>query len=220
MMKSLRVRRRFSMAVAAAVIVAVAGLAGGTQSASAAQVIRFTDQFATAGFRSIDPSGCIQTVVLLTAGNDVDQEPPGPPTRTSGAFLRITQFDRCTGTFTVCSGGVSGEDSGVEFSTNPAVREATLTGTIPLRCTSSTGVTFVNAVVNMTWTGTGEADRSVNNNHFDFGDLIMNTQFRGATRDAVATGTVLLNGVNVTPNPSVRGEIVSETSHQVTVELP
>ena len=217
--KTSHVRKRSGMLVVVALI-AAAVAAAGAQSAPAAEVVRFTDEFATAGFRSTDPSGCVQTVVLLTAGTDVDHEPPGPPTRTSGAFLRVTQFNRCTGELMTCSGSVSGEDSSVVFESNPAVREATLTGTIPLVCTSAAGVTTVNAVVNMTWTATGQAERDVNNSHFDFDGLIINAQFRGATREAVATGTVLLNGVNVTPNPSVRGEIVSETGHQVTVELP
>jgi hypothetical protein len=77
----------------------------------AAEVFRFVDQFAIAGFRSTDPSGCIQTTVLLVTGRDIDHEPPGAPTRTSGASLRITQFDRCTSTFVSGSGFVSGVES-------------------------------------------------------------------------------------------------------------
>ena len=196
-------------------VLALSSLAA-APAASAAEVFHFTDQFVTAGFRSTDATGCVTTTVFVVAGRDVDHEPPGAPTRTSGASLRITQLDRCAGTFITCSGSASG----VEFVTNPAVREATLTGTIPLQCSTPTGITVTDAFVDLTFAGTGEAERDVNNVHFDFGDLIVNAQFRGATREAVATGTVLVDGTNLTPNPSLRAEIGSETGHEVRVEIP
>jgi Tfp pilus assembly protein PilV len=214
MSRSLRFWQRAALSVMA-LILALTGLAQ-PQAAAAAEVFRFHDQFAIAGFRSTDPTGCIRTTVLLVAGRDVEQEPPGPPTRTSGATLRITQVDSCTGTFVSGSGSVSG----VNFQSNPSARQATLTATIPVRLSTPTGTTVVNVPVNITWTATGAPDSSVNRIHFHFPDLIINAQFRGITRPAVATGTILLNGINLTPNPSVSGEISFETQQEVRIELP
>jgi hypothetical protein len=103
---------------------------------------------------------------------------------------------------------------------NPSVREATLTATIPVRSSTPTGPVVVDTLVNMTWTATGAAEREIRNLHFDFPDLIINAQFRGATREAVATGSVLVGGTNLTPDPSVSAEIAHEVGHEVRVELP
>jgi hypothetical protein len=192
-------------------IVALAALAA-PQVATPAEVFRFTDAFAIAGFTSTDAGGCVRTDVLLAAGNDVDQEPPGAPIRTSGASLRIRRFDSCTGTSLFCSGNVSG----VDYRSNPSVREASLTATIPVRC----GTTIVDVFVDVTWVATRDPERDVDNVHFDFGDLIINAQFRGASSRASATGTVILNGVNLTPTPSRTAEITHEVGHEVRIELP
>ena len=186
------------------------------QPASATEVFRSRDQFAIAGFRSTDPTGCIRTTVLLVAGSDVTHEPPGPPTRTSGASLRITQVNSCTGTVVTGTGTVSG----VNFQSNPSVRQATLTATIPVQLTTPTGTTEVNVPVNITWTATGAPDRDANRTHLVFPELVLNAQFRGVTSRAVATGTILLNGTNITPNPSVSGEISQEAGQEVRIEMP
>lgn len=182
-------------------------------AAAETEVIRFTDSFAIAGFRSTDPTGCIRTTVLLTAGDDVDQEAPGAPTTSSGASLRITRFDSCTSTVITGSGFVSD----VEFDSNPSAMEATLTATIPVTFTGPEGTFVEDVAVDMTWTAAGDVDREFNPNHFVFDGFILNAQFRLVTREAVATGTVLLDGENLTPAPSVSAEIAFEAGSQVTI---
>ena len=196
-------------------LVAVAALAAAQGAAAQSEIFHFTDEFVTAGFRSTDPTGCITSTVLVTGGSDVDVEPPGAPTRTSGASLRIQQFNSCTGEFTFCSG--FGED--VQFSSNPSVKNASLTGTIPVVCTTPTGTTTSTAEIDLAFACTGEIERDRSDLHFHFEGFVLNAFFRGATCDAVATGTVLLDGVNVTPNPSIRAEIVSETGQEARVEI-
>jgi hypothetical protein len=195
------------MRTSIAVLAALATLAA-PQVASAADVFHFVDAFAFAGFRSTDASGCVQTNVLISAGNDVNIEPPGSPERTSGVFVRVTQFDRCAGTFVFCSGNISG----VDYRSNPSLMEATLSATGSIRCGSAS----VAVAIDMRWTGTGERERDVNNVHFDG----VNAFFHGASRAAVASGTVVLGGVNVTPNQSVTAEIVHDVGHEVRIESP
>jgi hypothetical protein len=216
MRRTSRFRQR-TWKIAAALIFAVPVVGSALPaSASPTEVFRFVDQFAVAGFRSTDPTGCVESTVLLSAGPDIDHEPPGAPTRTSGAFLRITQFDRCTSTFVFGSGFVSG----VDYQSNPSVHEARLLATLPVRFSTPTGPMLVDVPVNMTWTGTGEVERFRNPIHFQFPDLIVNAQFFGKTREAVATGTVLVSGTNVTPGPSVSAEITHDVGDEVRIELP
>ena len=206
-------RYRWSKAVVALVAI-VAALAAAQGAAAQAEVFHFTDEFATAGFRSTDPTGCITTNVLVTGGDDVNIEPPGAPERTSGASLRVQEFNRCTGEFTICSGST---DEAL-FNSNPSVKNATLVATVPLTCQTSEGTTVTKTgEINLTWTCTGEVDRFRRDSHFNFEGFRQNAFFRGSACDAVATGTVLVDGVNVTPNPSRSAEIVSETGHQVVI---
>ena len=199
---------------AATLLVATAALGAAQGAAAQAEVFHFTDAFATAGFQSTD--GCIRSTVFVTGGNDVDIEPPGAPTRTSGASLRIRQFNSCTNETTVCSG--FGDD--VQFESNPSVRTgATLTGTVTVSCQTPTGTTTEDVPINLTFTCAGEVERNRSNTHFHFEGFVLNAFFRGSSCEAVATGTVLLNGVNITPNPSRSAEIVSDTGHEVRVTI-
>jgi len=204
---------RGSLRTAAGLLAAVAGLVAAYGAAAQGEVFHFTDSFVTAGFQSTDPTGCITTTVLVTGGNDVDIEPPGSPTRTSGASLRIRQFNSCTGESTICSG--FGED--VQFVSNPSVRNATLTGTIPVLCQTPTGTTTQDVPIDLALACVGKVERDRSDTHLHFDGFVLNAFFRGAACDAVATGTVLFNGANITPNPSRSAEIVSETGQQATV---
>jgi hypothetical protein len=78
----------------------------------------------------------------------------------------------------------------------------------------------VDVPIDRTWTGTGDLERSHNPIHFQFPDLIVNAQFHGKPREAVATGTVLVGGTNLTPGPSVSAEITHDVGNEVRIELP
>ena len=201
----LRLASALAIALCAAVLVAPV--------ATAAEVFRFTDAFATAGFRTTDPTGCVVTRTLITGGDDFDAEPPGEPTFASGASIRIISTDQCTGETTLGSGSVSEAD----FHITGAANTATLTAAIPVRFSGPEGTFTEDVFVDLTWTATGEPDRTIRDSHFRFDGFILNAFFHGLSREAVATGTILWDGENLAANGSVSAEITFDVGSQVTI---
>ena len=200
----------------AATLVAVALGIPARASAGTTELFQFTDAFAQAFFLTSDATGCVETVVFLSAGTDVNHNPPSRRVNTSGAFISISQFDNCTFSF---SGG-SGFVEGVVFSTNPQVKTASLSATIPVMFSAfpGPGLGTVNVAVTLTWKG-GDLSREIRTVHlFLPGSVRMiNSTFTGNDRDATATGAVIVNGTNLTPDPSAFGRIGFEGGHEVRV---
>jgi hypothetical protein len=93
------------------------------------------------------------------------------------------------------------------YSSSPSLQQAQVTGTIPLRSGSD-------ATVDVTWDGTGKIETNVNQTQFP-GFVGVFTSKR---RDAVATGTVVVDGVTVASGTSTSAEI--ETLEDRNTTLP
>jgi hypothetical protein len=184
-------------------------------TAQASEVLRFSGTSAEAFFSSTDPSGCIRTFVFVAANDENRQSPPDPGTASSHGAVLINQFDNCTGTLLVSATG-GAELADPDFQVNEPLTSATLNTTIELFDFVSSSP--FNVDVGMTWTGTGDVNREIVNNHFELPGLIVNTQFIGAHRPAVASGFVTNGAVNFTPNPSFRAEISSAMAGSVFIE--
>src|SRR5438105_4441327 len=59
-----------------------------------------------ASFESLDASGCVITDTFVFAGNGIfNNPPPGGPTPSTVAGIGISQFDQCSGLFTIAAVG-------------------------------------------------------------------------------------------------------------------
>jgi hypothetical protein len=216
-MRSTLEQRKVLTCVAAVLALTLTALTLPTP-AWAGQLFRSSGNFANASFFSTDPTGCINTSVFLSGSENEFQQPPGVPTTSTGVFVSIFQFDNCT--FTFLSG--FGFGSGLSFRVAGALTQATLTGTIPVTFFSCCPFQFItrNVSVDMTWTGTAGLSRQISTSHFQFPGLIVNSQFRGLSRPAQASGSVSDGTTNFTPNPSTFGFLGSADSHTVNVTVP
>jgi hypothetical protein len=129
-----------------------------------------------------------QLRVTVTAGRELES-PNLDEVNTFGTVL-IRGFT-CEGDF------VNARGSGpVTYSSSPSPRDAHVTGTVPLNNGGE-------ATIDVTWEGTGGLETTVNHTQFD-GVIGI---FTSKTRQAVATGTVVVDGVTLVSGPATSAEI-------------
>ena len=168
-------------------------------AAQAAEVFRsqFRGQFASASFYQDD--GCVFTNVYVAAGDGRVQAGPGQPEVNSAASLYIDQYDYCTATSLLSGYGFASLDAEA-FQANQGLNSATLDATIWVYSWPSDESVPVD--VHLTWAGAGSITRSSSHYRSTSRDFTYNTRYRATSRAAEATGTVVLDGMNLTPAPS------------------
>ena len=173
-------------------VVVLVALAAPAPPASAAvdTFVRFEEN-ATANWlvREACPDGSTATTrVTVIAGREF--ESPDLDDVNTFATVLIRGFD-CEGNL------INDRGSGpVTYSSSPSLMEAHVTGTVPLRSGSE-------ATIDVSWRGTGGLETTVNHTRFD-GFVGV---FTSKERDAVATGTVAVDGVTLVSGQSVSAGI-------------
>lgn len=195
----------------------------------AGEIFHFMGQNADAFFSSVSPPACdcnvapgpgkpvtpacIFTEVSVFATEQKFQSPPGPGGSSSFAGMFILQFD-CTFTTLLiadCFFDVSLADQ--EFQVGQNLESATLRTT--LACFDFVSSSSFNVDVDLAWTGTGDLSRTSSHFHNSFPGCSFNSRFNGTLRPAQASGTVLSDSVNFTPDPSAFAGISSSKSGDV-----
>ena len=140
-----------------------------------------------------------QTRVTVIAGREF--ESPDLEDVNTFATVLIRGFD-CDGNL------INDRGSGpVTYSSSPSLMEAHVTGTVPLRSGAE-------ATIDVTWQGTGGVETTVNQSKFEgFAGIFTSRQ-----RDAVASGTVVVDGVTLVSGVSQSAEI--ETLEDRNLILP
>jgi hypothetical protein len=170
----------------------VLGLAVPATSASAAveTFVRFEEN-ATANWLVTEqcPDGTTaQTRVTVIAGREF--ESPDLDDVNTFATVLIRGFD-CEGNL------INDRGSGpVTYTSSPSLQEAHVTGTVPLRSGAE-------ATIDVTWEGTGGLETTVNQTQFEGFVGI----FTSKARDAVASGTVVVDGVTLVSGTTTNAEI-------------
>jgi hypothetical protein len=166
-------------------------------SALAADRARFDirDRAANATFASIDPSGCVETVVFVFGAQETVKVGPGKPSTGPVGFLQLSEVDFCTGQVRELFGFA--DDATFQVSTK--LDEARLRATIP-------GFDVVDgvevpAVVDLTWTGSGELITESNRYRLKLPGAMVTQWFRGTFRPAQVSGTVLVGDENLATDP-------------------
>jgi hypothetical protein len=174
-------------------LVALGVMASPTSAAASSAVetfVRFEEE-ATANWLVTETCAdgtTADTRVTVIAGREF--ESPDLDDVNTFATVLIRGFD-CDGNL------VNDRGSGpVTYSSSPSLRTAHVVGTVPLRSGSL-------ANIDVAWEGTGGIETSVNQTQFDGFVGI----FTSKARDAVATGTVTVDGVLLVAGPSVSAAI-------------
>jgi hypothetical protein len=138
------------------------------------------------------PDGTTATTRVSVIGGHEEEAESGVTTLDSDFLtVRILSFRDCEGNFVNDLG--SGE---AEFAFSPSLQEATVTGTITTRDGRS-------VTVDMAWAGTGPLEVTSDTTIFEG----FTGHFLGQRRDAVATGTVIVNGETLVDGSTTNAEI-------------
>jgi hypothetical protein len=208
--RSKTMKKRVFVALALALI----WIALPVMSALAGDIFRFRGKSADAFFSSTD--GCNFTNVGVFATDARVQSPPGPGNTSSEAFVSIFKFTVCPDFSPLVDafGFVSLADP--DFQVLGQINSATLNTTMEVF--DFVSFSSFNVDVDLTWTGTGAVSRSNSHFHFQSPGFIVNGHFNGASRFAVASGSVSAMDTNFTPDPSMFGQIISAKSGQVIID--
>jgi hypothetical protein len=175
---------------------------------------------ARADFSDIDESGCVETAVFVFAAEQTSKAadsmavgPSGKPVTGVFLFVLVSQFNFCTFEFLRSLSG-----SGMEASFHVdrvKLSDAQLKATI-LAFDDFTQAE-VPVEVDLTWTATGEPLSLSERFRQKQPGLLFSSFFKGTSRDAAATGTVLVGGENLTPNVSIDAEIIRSREGTVSI---
>jgi len=169
-----------------------AALVPGAASAATETFHRFEFD-ATANYMLTEtcPDGSTRTTRVTVIGGHEDESVNGEATRDDDFLTVLVRGFDCD--FNLINIRASGP---AEFSFSPSLRTASVSGTV----TSSGGHIVA---VDMTWEGTGPIESSSNTTTFPG----FTGHFKNKRRDAVATGTVVLDGETLVDGSTTNAEL-------------
>lgn len=132
----------------------------------------------------------VTRLVQVIAGHEDESESGVTTLDHDFLTVRIRGFD-CAGTFVNDFG--TGD---AEFTFSPSLQTASVTGTVTTRDGRS-------VTVEMAWEGNGPEEVTNNTTHFEG----FTGHFQGKRRDAVATGTVVVNGETLVDGSTTNAEL-------------
>ena len=157
--------------------------------------LQIKDRAANATFRTVDPSGCVETTVFVFGSNETVKQGPGKPGTGPLAIVQLSQFDFCNNTI----GEFFGIAEDPAFEVSRKLDQAHLKATVP-GFLDETGVE-VPAVVDLTWAGTGELVSETDRSRLMLPGSMLTQWFKGSFRPAVVSGTVTLGKQNLAADP-------------------
>ena len=168
-------------------------------------VMNLRGPLVNATFSTVDPTGCVQTDVFVTADSGFTQNPPAPRTATAVGAATVYRYDSCTGTTLLDAAGETESLPAGALTVSPQLDTATLRTTFTMSDLVSGG-TF-DVAVNMTSTGTSDIARQHSNTNELYPGCHIINRWKGSGRDAVASGTVSDGSENFAPGNSQFAEI-------------
>jgi hypothetical protein len=191
--------RALAPAVVLAALVALAGLAVPATAAAATSTFDRLEVIGAADFRNLtevcDDGRTVTSRVRITGGHEEEAE--DGVTTLDRDYLRVQIQSGCTGIIQVTT-------NEADFTWSPSLQTARVVGTF----TTTTGQTIA---VDISWEGTGPIEINQNNTSFPG----RSATFVGRERDAVATGTVVLDGKTLVDGSTTNALLESLDDHIV-----
>jgi hypothetical protein len=157
--------------------------------------IRFDGDGAWAVFYVVDTTSCALGTVaeVLVETSTFTADVNGAPGTGGNTAFSMTVRDHCVNAVVRT---VAGSTSQQELQVDPSLNSASLRCTLPVF--DSAAGAFVSMSIDLIWSGMGKIyrDRSGFTDHHDNGMFFSKTY--DTSRDAVATGSLILNGVELT----------------------
>jgi hypothetical protein len=184
---------RCSRVLAVAVLALLAALLVPASARATVETFHRFEAVATANYTVTQTCADGSTVELLVTalGGHEEESENGEPTLDSEFLTVLIRGFDCQGNFIFERG--SGP---AEFTFSPSLQEAAVTGMIVTRGGRT-------VTVDLAWEGTGELQVTSNTTTFPG----FTGHFLGMERDAVATGTVILDGVTLVDGSTTNAEI-------------
>lgn len=187
----------------AAVLMPTAGASAGTSTVKPTHV-NLRGPLANAGFSTIDPSGCTETDVFVSAQHETEQQTPTTK-RYSEVEVSVYKYDACTDTELINAAGVNDSLGIGAFQVSKQLDQASLTATVSLEDLIS-GTSFP-VTVDVDWVGTSDIRRQHSNTNELYPGCHILNRWKGSGREAVATGVVSADQTNLAPTASQWGEV-------------
>jgi hypothetical protein len=168
---------------------------------------------AEAFFFSLDPSGCVATDVSVFGAALALKEGPGKPVTGPLAFVSLFQYNQCTGEFLH---DIAAQTGDATFEADRELAEGRLQARIPAFDYFSGAEVLVE--VDVAWTATSELASVSERSRVRQPGGLFTYSFKGKSREAGATGTVAVEGENLTPTETVFAQIISGREALLSVE--
>jgi hypothetical protein len=184
---------RLGLAWGISVLVVLGILALPASAGAAVETFHRFEAIATANY-TVDtqcPDGTTARQLVTVIGGHEEESESGVGTLDSDFLTVLIRGTDCAGNLVNDSG--SGP---ANFGFSPSLKTATVAATITTRDGSS-------VTVDMTWEGTGETEATSNTTTFPG----FTGHFKGKVRNAVATGTVVVNGETLVDGSTTNAEI-------------
>jgi hypothetical protein len=192
--------RRSAAASGVLGVLLISALAPASVSAASETFYRF-EEVATANWRieEVCADGSISTSFISVIGG-LEFESPDLSEVNEFVTVRIRNFQTCEGEF------INEFGTGpAEYTGSSSLREARVTGTVTLRSGEE-------AQIDVSWVATGALETTINKTNFSGFSGI----FTGKEREAVGTGSVIVDGENLISGPSVSGSIETLEDRNIT----
>jgi hypothetical protein len=157
--------------------------------------LQIKDRAASATFRSVDQSGCVETTVFVFGSNETVKQGPGKPGTGPLAVVQLFQSDFCSNTI----GEFFGLADDVAFEVSRKLDQAHLKASVPGFVDGSGAE--APAVVDLTWTGAGELINQTDRSRLMLPGSMLTQYFKGTFRPAQVSGTVTVGKQNFATDP-------------------
>ncbi|RPJ51032.1 MAG: hypothetical protein EHM23_30640 [Acidobacteria bacterium] len=178
---------------------------------TAADVYRYDGRLAQASYNMLDENN-IYTGVYVIGRDTLDQTRPGKPEVGSTVSIYIVVFDD-TNTQTLLEASGQKDLSPEEFKIKANLGGATLKTFLDVY--DAVSQRSVTAEIDIEFVATGKAIRATNHAHSHPPEGFFNVRSVGVGRVAVATGSIILGGENLTPEPSDFADMYEWSGFQV-----
>jgi hypothetical protein len=185
-----------------------------------AETLHFAFKGRTAGafFTSVDPTGCVETQVGVTARDGEVKAGKGGFEQERSATIFIDKFDTCLAGSPLLTGFGEPTPTADQLRID-GLDSASLNAEIELFDFVSS--TSFRVIVGLTWTGVGDAivaDKF--HDHFMSHNFSYNAHASGTFRPAGVTGSVVDGTTNLTPSPPESPQLSSVKSSTVFILHP
>ncbi len=201
--------KRWSLLI---VVLALSALAHSQPVQAQTQVVHFKSQSAYAIFSTTD--GCVATDVIISASQGYNHAPPGPKPALSSAFLTVFQSNVCTGETLIDIAG----DAPLAVNAFTANQHSAHLRA-PIDVYERVSDSFFDVFVDLAWTSTGPLIRHRERTH-DLANCVVNSYIVGSASLAQATGSILVQGTNITPTPSIDAMVFMAHEGMVGIDCP